>query len=96
MALARTVFFFLFLLCNVDGTVLPVVFKNDFFPIAIMLLFALSNGLVSSYGMMRGPQLVAANDQSLAGNIMILLLTFGLFCGSSFSFVCIKISTGSF
>jgi len=36
-SLSRLLFFPAFLLCNVDGSVLPVMLKSDFFPIAIMV-----------------------------------------------------------
>ncbi|GMI00666.1 hypothetical protein TrST_g8808 [Triparma strigata] len=93
-SLARFVFFPLFLLCNVKGTQLPTPFSNDFFPIFIMLLFALSNGSTSSYSMMLGPQLVPASEQELTGTVMIFFLSSGLMAGSAMSFICLKIGTG--
>ena len=91
----RVIFFPLFLLCNVKGTQLPVVFKSDIFPIMFMVLFAFSNGLISSLCMMLGPQLVNISEQELTGNVMIFFLSFGLLSGSCLSFVNYKIGTGS-
>jgi len=89
----RVVFFPLFLLCNVSGTQLTVAFDNDFFPIAFMSIFAVSNGYISSLCMMLGPQLVPPEEQELAGNVMIFFLSAGLMAGSALSFVDLKIAT---
>ena len=92
----RVVFFPLFLLCNVAGSQLPVVFKSDAFPIIFMILMAISNGYVASMCMMMGPDLASnAKDKNLAGTIMAFCLTFGLLMGASFSFVTVTISQGS-
>jgi len=90
----RFVFFPLFLLCNVSSTILPVVFSNDFYPIAFMIVFAVSNGLTSTVCMMVGPSMVPANEQEMAGNVMVFSLSSGLFMGSVVSFACLKIGTG--
>jgi len=94
-SLLRFVFFPLFLLCNVKGTILPTLFASDAFPLVIMAFFAFTNGLTSSYSMMLGPQLVQAKDQELTGTVMIFMLSSGLMMGSALSFVCLKISTGN-
>ena len=91
--IARVIFFPLFLLSNVSGTQLPVVFDDDFLPMLFMFFFALSNGYISSLCMMLGPQLVSPEDQELAGNVMIFFLSAGLMAGSAFSFVDLKIAT---
>jgi len=92
-SLLRVVFFPLFMLCNVSGTQLVVTFDSDFFPLIFMVVFALSNGYISSLCMMLGPQLVSPEDQELAGNVMIFFLSAGLMAGSAFSFVDLKIAT---
>jgi len=50
----------LILLCNAQGTRgkrgLPLVFNSDAFPIVFNLLFALSNGYLSSVAMITAPQ----------------------------------------
>ena len=91
--IARVIFFPLFLLCNVSGTRLAIVFDDDFLPMLFMFFFALSNGYISSLCMMLGPQLVSPEDQELAGNVMIFFLSAGLMAGSAFSFVDLKIVT---
>jgi equilibrative nucleoside transporter 1/2/3 len=94
--LARLIFYPLFLLCNVEGSRLPIVFTNDAWPILFMCAFALSNGYVCSCCMMMGPTLVDTRDAPLAGNIMIFCLTAGLMAGSGLSFVVTFISQGHF
>lgn len=93
-ALARIVFIPLFLLCNNDGSQLPVVFESDGWPITFMLLMAFSNGYVASSAMMIGPSLVDNRDKNLAGTIMIFCLTLGLMLGSVLSFSVVEISQG--
>jgi len=62
------------------------IFDNDVWPILFMVLFAASNGLLSSLLMMYGPSRVQPQDMGLAGTIMVTFLTFGLFTGSCLSF----------
>lgn len=95
-AVARLVFFPLFLLCNVADSRLPSSFgSSDAFPIIFMALFALSNGYVASVCMMLGPSIVNQSYASLAGTIMIFSLTVGLLFGACTSFLTIFISQGS-
>lgn len=94
VAIARLVFFPLFMLSNVTGSSLPVIFKNDAYPIVFMILFAFSNGYVASNCMMMSPSLVSIQNMSLAGTMMIFFLTFGLLGGASTSFLVIFISQG--
>lgn len=84
----RVVFIPLFLLCSTPfsrehGS---DVFLSDAWPVLIMVVFATTNGLLSSLLMMYGPSRVAAQDQNVAGTIMVTCLTFGLFSGSCLSF----------
>ena len=95
-ALSRLVFFPLFLFCNIDATWLPVIFKNDLWPILFIILLALSNGYIASACMMFGPSMVRKRDAALAGTIMLVFLTAGIVCGSLISFLVIYIATGSF
>eukprot|EP00602_Paraphysomonas_sp_CaronLab_P001382 CAMPEP_0185027674 /NCGR_PEP_ID=MMETSP1103-20130426/12912_1 /TAXON_ID=36769 /ORGANISM="Paraphysomonas bandaiensis, Strain Caron Lab Isolate" /LENGTH=388 /DNA_ID=CAMNT_0027561779 /DNA_START=194 /DNA_END=1360 /DNA_ORIENTATION=+ len=91
----RVVFVPLFLLCNVSGSQLPVVFKSDAWPILFMIVFAFTNGHFSTMAMMFGPSMVSARNSGLAGTIMIFFLTFGLLSGAAMSFVLLYISQGS-
>ena len=93
-AMLRLVFIPLFLLCNNQGSQLPVVFESDAWPISFMILMAFSNGYVASSAMMIGPALVDSRDKNLAGTIMIFSLTLGLMLGSVFSFSIVDISQG--
>jgi len=94
-ALCRLVFIPLLLLCNVSGSQLPILFKNDAFPILILIAFALSNGYTSSCAMMLGPTMVTSKDAGVAATIMIFSLTLGLLAGGSISFLVLYISQGS-
>ena len=85
-AWVRWIFFPLFMLCNVDKTQLPIVFTSDAFPIIFMVIFALSNGYLSSVMMMTAPTLVPPKFQELAGTYMVFMLLCGLGLGSLASF----------
>eukprot|EP00981_Chlorochromonas_danica_P010864 scaffold3486_cov185-Ochromonas_danica.AAC.11 len=92
---ARTVFFPLFLLCNITDSKLPVVFNNDAFPFLFMIFMAITNGYVASTCMMMGPSLVSNNETGLVGTIMVFCLTSGLLTGACISFLTVYISQGS-
>lgn len=90
----RAVFIPLFLLCNLSNSQLPVLFHSDAWPVIFMVLFALSNGYVSSTCMQMGPAMVPSSDAPLAGTIMIFCLTAGLMSGAALSFPITVISQG--
>jgi equilibrative nucleoside transporter 1/2/3 len=92
----RLAFFPLILLCDVEGTVLPVIFLHDSWPIVIICLFGLTNGSLVSLAMMSGPAMVAPRHSSLAATFMLFALTLGLCSGSCLSFIMLYISQGSF
>jgi hypothetical protein len=58
----RAVFFPLFLLCAH-----PMVFKHDAFPFVFNALFALSNGYLTTLGMMFAPSRVLPHEKEAAG-----------------------------
>ena len=93
-AVSRVVFFPLFLLCNVQGSQLPVVFVSDAIPILLVATFAFSNGYTASACMVFGPSLVRAEDAPLAGTIMLFALTLGCLFGACVSFLTLYISQG--
>jgi len=88
----RVVFIPLFLMCNNNLEAMPDYFENDGFYIAIMLLFSISNGYLSSLCMMFGPGLVDEKDAEKAGSLMAAFLGLGLMMGgfSSFAVATIK------
>lgn len=88
------IFFPLFLLCNVEGSVFPVVFAADWWPTLFMVVFSLSNGYLSSLAMMTGPAQLPRALAERGGNVMVLLMTGGLSAGSLFSFVVSAVSLG--
>jgi equilibrative nucleoside transporter 1/2/3 len=95
-SLLRVVFLPAFMLCNVAGTVLPVVFKHDAFPYLFMALFSFTNGLLATMSMMIAPTLVKFDDKKTVGALMTFLLSTGLLAGSCASFLSVRIATGSF
>lgn len=91
----RLIFFPIFMLCNISGSQLPVVFRHDWWPFLFMLLFSYSSGLLATMSMMIAPSLVLPNDKSVVGALMTFLLSTGLLVGSCISFLSIGIATGS-
>lgn len=94
-ALARLIFFPLFLLCNVADSKLPTLFNHDAFPMIFMSLMAFTNGYVASQCMMMGGNMVSEKNKSLAGTIMSFSLTVGLLTGSCLSFLVVYIAEGT-
>ncbi|XP_068211138.1 equilibrative nucleoside transporter 1-like [Palaemon carinicauda] len=93
LVFGRIIFIPLFLLCNHDPkSPIPTVFDHDAYYIVFMLLFAFSNGYLSSLCMIYGPKLVSEDKAELASAIMIAMLGFGLMLGgiSSFAFALIS------
>lgn len=92
----RVAFYPLILLCNIDGTALPVAFKSDGVAMLIVSALGLTNGVLASLAMMAGPASVAPRHKSIAATVMLFSLTMGLCCGSLLSSVTLYISQGSF
>ena len=98
-AVVRVVFFPLFLMCNLREPAvsffgLPVI-ANDYWPIAVMLLFAISNGFLVTNAMMVGPSLVPPAARGQAGAVMACFIPLGLFVGSTLSFAVLALAEGS-
>ena len=86
LCISRIVFIPLFLMCNYEHRLLPYVFKHDYWPIIINILFSVSNGYLGSLGMMYGPKMVPVEYGETAGTMMSLFLQLGLTCGACLSF----------
>ena len=95
ISLVRTVFFFLFLCCNVVlrdphgvpiETSLPILFGNDYVYWLFILLFAASNGYLASVCMITAPTIVDSKEKEKVGTLMITALVLGLSLGSFSSF----------
>lgn len=83
LILCRIGFLPLFMLCNHPTTQLPIIFKHDGFPVAFMLLFALSNGYAGTICMMTAPSLVSDAEGMQAGTIMASCLVLGIVLGAN-------------
>lgn len=74
--------------CNVQPrNNLNVYFDNDIAPAVIMVLFAFTNGYLSTLCMMYGPMNAQEEDEETAGALMSFFLALGLTAGSFFSFL---------
>jgi hypothetical protein len=83
------------MMCRVEGSYLPLVFESDLWPVLFVMLFAGSNGYVSTLAMMFGPAMVSTRKAPIAGSVMILSLNIGLLVGSVLSFLVLIVSTGN-
>mmetsp|Transcript_31226 Transcript_31226/g.33541 ORF Transcript_31226/g.33541 Transcript_31226/m.33541 type:complete len:688 (-) Transcript_31226:205-2268(-) len=98
-ALLRTLFLPSFLLCSTtiggSSESSSMVIRNDFFSLAVQLLFAISNGLLISTSFLWFSQLVGTEDSTLhkrASDIMTFSLSFGLLCGSFLAFPLLRVA----
>jgi equilibrative nucleoside transporter 1/2/3 len=85
LAVARTVFLPLFLLCNVGGRGAFV--SSDFFYLfVVQLLFGVTNGWIGASSMMAANEWADEREREVAGGFMGLCLVSGLAVGSVLSF----------
>ncbi|KAJ8097874.1 nucleoside transporter-domain-containing protein [Lipomyces tetrasporus] len=88
-SLARTVFIPLFFLCNISGSGATI--SSDGIYIFLQLWFGITNGYVSSCGMMGSESFVEEDEKEAAGGFMGLALNLGLAAGSLCSFILVGI-----
>ncbi|KAL4988624.1 nucleoside transporter-domain-containing protein [Aspergillus falconensis] len=85
LAIARSGFIPLYLLCNISGQ--GAIVSSDFFYLFIVQgLFGITNGYLSSCCMMGAGYFVSAEEREPAGGFMSLMLVAGLTTGSLMSF----------
>ena len=90
LVVARALFGPLFYLCRTSvaaagGGAKPEV-DSDAFPLVVMLIFAVSNGWLTTCAFMHAPSDVAPTERKRAGTLMVMFLNAGLTCGSLLSF----------
>jgi equilibrative nucleoside transporter 1/2/3 len=90
----RLIFIPALLLCEVEGSSLPHLLRNDAFPYLIIAFLALTNGFLGSLCMMYGPQLVSPEESEFAGVFMAFSLSAGIAMGCWLSFAVLAIAVG--
>jgi len=96
-SLARLIFFPLFLFCVArDSAYVKAAFHSDLFSLLVQATLGVGNGMVTTLSFMHAPTLLpaVAQTQTRASEILNLALSFGLLCGSIFSFPFSRIATG--
>ncbi|KAK9237221.1 nucleoside transporter-domain-containing protein [Lipomyces kononenkoae] len=88
-SIARTIFIPLFFLCNISGS--GAVISSDGFYMFLQLWFGITNGYISSCGMMGSESFVEEDEKEAAGGFMGLALNLGLAAGSLCSFILVGI-----
>lgn len=81
-------------LTNITDSSLPVITKSNEVVMVLTVLLGFTNGSTANLAMMLGPELVEAEDASLAGTIMIFFLSAGLLGGSCLSFLLLYLLIG--
>ena len=81
----RVVFVPLFILCNSKSSQ-PLFSSSDAYPIFIMLVFAVSNGWLTTCIFVHSASVVAPELRQRAGTFVVLFLNTGLALGSMLSF----------
>jgi hypothetical protein len=97
LSLVRLIFFPLFLLCMArDSVYVRMAFHSDLFSLLVQSAFGVGNGMLTTLSFMYAPTLIPAiaQTQTRASEILNLALSFGLLCGSIFSFLFSRITTG--
>jgi hypothetical protein len=96
--LRATLFVPLFLLCNHrrynDGG-MPALFLSNWVPVLLTALFAYSNGLLLSLTMMAWPSTMPKSSRNEGAAILSFACSLGLLLGSVFSFLLVKVATGT-
>lgn len=90
-AVLRLLFIPLFWACNYDYDQINhrtvVIFKNEWFFVALITLLAISHGYWSSLSMMYAPQQVEQSKSQIVGMMSGFFLVFGIAAGIAFTFV---------
>lgn len=91
-SLARIAFVPLLMVCNLQNehhqVITYVLFRNDLFPLVLVLGFAFTNGLLCTLALMHYPRLLRSREEKeLGGTVMFFILSVGLTVGSLMSFV---------
>ncbi|KAK9457008.1 nucleoside transporter-domain-containing protein [Dipodascopsis uninucleata] len=84
-SLLRTLFIPFFLLCNVHGRGASI--NSDFIYVILQFLFGISNGYITSCGMMIAESFVEEEEKEAAGGFMGVAFNMGLALGSVCSFI---------
>lgn len=91
VAVLRVAFIPIFLLCNVHPRHLPVVFESQYYYIAFMIAFGLTNGYLVLNVFVNGPLSVPVAYRKLSGFFLMLFLGLGLTLGSFTSTLLVRI-----
>ncbi|XP_068234828.1 equilibrative nucleoside transporter 1-like isoform X3 [Palaemon carinicauda] len=82
---ARVVFIPLLMLCHGDNKTFPTLFDNDGYYVALLFLFAFTNGYIMSLTLIYYPSLVLEEETELAGTIMGAFIGVEMVIGSLLS-----------
>lgn len=79
----------LFLMCNYTGppTLPPLLAHSDMYPVLLMCVFSVSNGMCATLALTLGPLQAPAVHREKAGALLVVCIPYGLAMGSLLSFV---------
>ncbi|KAI8642854.1 nucleoside transporter-domain-containing protein, partial [Parasitella parasitica] len=81
ISLARTCFIPLFFSCNLKSNGTPILLNSDIMYLILLLLFAISNGWLTSLVFIAAPSQVNHDDKPLVGSVISFFLVVGLALG---------------
>lgn len=92
LAILRVIFVPLLLMCNEHPRhSLPVLIHSDLIVIAIISIFAVSNGYLANIAFMSAPTVVLDHEREMASSMMAAFLGIGLAFGSALSLVFVEV-----
>jgi len=89
LCISRALFIPLFVFCNVQPRLngSTTFFTNDAYPIAFMVIFAITNGYLVSLAVIYAPRRINSKNAELGGTIMAFSIVAGLAAGAGASFL---------
>ncbi|KAL1122166.1 hypothetical protein AAG570_003571 [Ranatra chinensis] len=92
MSILRIVFIPLVMFCNAQPRHhLPVIIDSDWYYVAIIVAFGLSNGYLANITFINVPKIVSAHEQEVASSMLAAFLGVGIACGSGISLIFVKL-----
>jgi len=94
IAVLRIVFIPLLMVCNAapdTRTHTPILISSDPIYVALMTVFAISNGYLTSVVMVSAPRRVESHQQETAANLMAGILGLGLATGAALSALLVQL-----
>lgn len=91
LTIVRVVFIPLFMMSNMKHNFLPTMVNNDLIFIAMVMIFAISNGYLTNITLVMAPRSVMHHEKEMASSIMAAALSMGIVIGAGVSMVLVEL-----